>query len=136
MVISVHQKCLSKSKYGPNHNIEDNSKYDHSKAANLLKQFKKVHQLLEHQKEGSNYNGKLPAHVDDEDDSKLLSKPGIQLKETNGTNANVMSVRSFRPANLNDTKFNKQWVNKSVEKWIKYEMKDLHPMFLFFLGLF
>ena len=125
LCISVHQKCLSKSKYGPNHNIEDNSKYDHSKAANLLKQFKKVHQLLEHQKEGSNYNGKLPAHVDDEDNSKLLSKPGIQLKETNGTNANVMSVRSFRPANLNDTKFNKQWVNKSVEKWIKYEMKDL-----------
>jgi hypothetical protein len=125
LCISIHSKCFSNTIHGPNHNEEDNSKYNHSNAFKLLKKFKKVHQLLTDEvAEGEAKVGKIPAHVDNEDNSKFLSKPGIELgNHPDPETENVLSVRSFRPANLNDSKFNAEWKDHH-ENWVKVPLKD------------
>eukprot|EP00944_MAST-04C_sp_MAST-4C-sp1_P012787 g12787.t1 len=125
LCVSIHTTCR-RANHGPNGNIEDNSKYSRSKATSLLKKFKRAHYILEHQNEGDGvadrpHGGKLPAHLDDEDNTKLMSTPGHKWTEY----SDMIAHRSFKPANLADKKFRKVWTDRSNrEHWLKVPLKD------------
>ena len=125
LCVSIHTMCR-RADHGPNGNREDNSKYSRSKATSLLKKFKRAHYILEHQNEGNGvadrlHGGKLPSHVDDEDNSKLMSTPGHKWTEY----SDMIAHRSFKPANLADKKFGKVWIHRSNrEHWLKVPLKD------------
>ena len=125
LCVSLHTICR-RADHGPNGNKEDNSKYSRSKATTLLKKFKRAHYILEHQKSGDSvadrlHGGKLPSHVDDEDNSKLMSAPGHKWTKY----SDMIAHRSFKPANLADKKFGRVWIDRTNrEHWLKVPLKD------------